>query len=246
MDLKLPFDALQRSEEVELLVMKGQERLYSKFRAAPYYGGIATADAIGCSFLCAYCWNYRRNQSPAEFGRFYSPEEVAETLLRISRKRLLCLFRVTGSEPILGEASFAHLIRVVEMVVSNRPGSRFVLETNGLLLGYRQDLGERLCSAPVLVRVAIKGVNPVSFEKITGARAEFFELQLEAIRKLEHLRVQVWPALMGDLFSTSEIARLRGILRERGIRAELELESLEPYPFVLENMRLRGIFWKGP
>ena len=52
--MNFPFNALQRSEESERLVMKGQARLYHKFRGAPYYGGIATADAIGCSFLCAF------------------------------------------------------------------------------------------------------------------------------------------------------------------------------------------------
>jgi uncharacterized Fe-S cluster-containing radical SAM superfamily protein len=35
--MDIPFDALQRSEETERLVMRGKKRLYYKFRAAPYY-----------------------------------------------------------------------------------------------------------------------------------------------------------------------------------------------------------------
>jgi len=57
MALAFPFDPLKRSEQVEVQVTKDNKRLYYRFRPAPYYGGIATADAVGCSFLCAFCWN---------------------------------------------------------------------------------------------------------------------------------------------------------------------------------------------
>jgi uncharacterized Fe-S cluster-containing radical SAM superfamily protein len=241
MELSFPFDPLRRSEEAEGLVMKGKKRLYHKFRAAPYYGGIATADAIGCSFLCAYCWSYGRNENPDRFGRLYSPEQVADSLLRIARRRFFKLFRVTGSEPILGEVSFQHLLKVIEIVSSEEPRSEFILETNGLMLGHREDLAAQLKPDRLLVRIAIKGVDPVSFEKITGARGEFFPLPLRALQNFDRLGIQAWPALMGDLFSETEITALKKTLRESGIRADLELESLEPYPFVLENMRRRGL-----
>jgi uncharacterized Fe-S cluster-containing radical SAM superfamily protein len=237
----IPFDALQRSKETELLVMSGVKRLYSKFRAAPYYGGIATADAVGCSFLCAYCWNYGRNEDPARFGKFASPENVAHKLLEIAHRRSLNFYRVTGSEPILGEASFHHLISVIELILNAEPRAKFVLETNGLMLGYRQAFVRRLCFPRVLVRIAVKGVNPESFEKITGARKEFFRYPLLALKALEQTGVRAWPALMEDLFSKSEIGELQKTLREQGIDSELELESLESYPFVLENLRRRAI-----
>jgi uncharacterized Fe-S cluster-containing radical SAM superfamily protein len=238
----MPFDPLQRSEETELLVMSGKKRLYSKFRAAPYYGGIATADAVGCSFLCAYCWNYGRNEDPARFGRFFSPENVAHKLLEIARKRSFSLFRVTGSEPILGETSFNHLINIIELILNAEPQSNFVLETNGLMLGYKKELVRRLNFSRVLVRIAVKGVNPESFEKITGAGKEFFHYPLLALRTLEQMGVRAWPALMEDLFSESQIGDLKKTLREQGINSDLEMEGLEAYPFVLENLKRRGIF----
>jgi len=240
-ELSFPFDPFQRSAEAESVVMKGEKRLYHKFRAAPYYGGIATADAIGCSFLCAYCWSYGRNENPARFGRLYSSEQVADNLLRIARRRFFHLFRVTGSEPILGEASFRHLLKVIELVSSEEPRSKFILETNGLMLGHRDDLAAQLKVDPVLVRVAIKGVDPTSFEKITGARGEFFPLPLKALQNLDRLGIQAWPALMADLFNETEITSLKKTLRKSGIPADLEIESLEAYPFVLENMRRRGL-----
>ena len=245
MELSLLFDPVQRSEEVEKLVMKGERRLYYKFRAAPYYGGIATADAIGCSFLCAYCWNYGRNENPSRFGRFYTPEEVAENLLRISRRRLFHLFRITGSEPILGETSFNHFLKVVESIFREEPRSSFILETNGLMLGYGPELGEKLKFENLLVRVALKGTDPLSFEKITGAQRDFFAYPLLSIKNLEAHGVKAWPALMEDLFTEEQVRDLKNTLREYDIKAELELESLEAYPFVLENMRRRQVSIKN-
>ena len=241
MALALPFDPLRRSEDTEKLVMRGERRLYHKFRAAPYYGGIATADAIGCSFLCAYCWNYGRNENPARAGKFYSPEEVADNLLEISRRRDFHLFRVTGSEPVLGESSFEHLTKVIEIVLQKSPQARFILETNGLMLGYKEGLAQKLIFRNLLARIAIKGVDPASFERITGARKEFFTYPLLAVKNLESLGVRAWPALMKDLFTEAEVDKLKKALRVNGTRAELELECLETYPFVLENLRKRGV-----
>jgi len=237
----MPFDPLQRSQETERLVMRGEKRLYSKFRAAPYYGGIATADAVGCSFLCAYCWSYGRNEDPSRGGGFFSPEEVAQELLEIARRRSLTRFRVTGSEPILGEASFHHLVKIIGLILNAEPRSTFILETNGLMLGYEPDLVRRLTLPRLLVRVAVKGVDPGSFERITGARKEFFRYPLLALRTLEQTGVEAWPALMEDMFSEAQIEELKKTLKEEGIRSDLELETMETYPSVLANLKRRGI-----
>jgi len=239
--MNIPFNAIQRSEETERLVMNREKRLYHRFRAAPYYGGIATADAVGCSFLCAYCWNYGRNLDPASFGTFFSPENVADHLLGIARRRNFPLFRVTGAEPILGETSFSHLIKVIKIILNTEPRASFVLETNGLMLGYKKEFAQKLRFSRLSVRIAVKGVNPESFEKITGAGKEFFHYPLQALSILEELGIRTWPALMEDLFSKSEIGQLEKTLREHGINSELELEGLEGYPFVLENLKQRGI-----
>lgn len=239
----MPFDPIERSREVEDLVMRDGKRLYHKFRAAPYYGGIATADAVGCSFLCAYCWNYGRNENPSGRGKPCSPEEVAGNLCRIAHARSFRLFRITGSEPILGGASFDHFLAVLDLVSREAPGSRFILETNGLMLGCRPEFAERLGRRNLLVRIAIKGTDPGSFEKITGAQGDFFTYPLRALKSLEDRGLEVWPALMEDLFTPRDINSLEETLREAGIKAKLELEGLETYPFVLENLRRRKIPW---
>jgi len=240
-ELSFPFDPVQRAAEAESQVMKGEKRLYYKFRAAPFYGGIATADAVGCSFLCAYCWNYGRNLNPSRFGKFYSPEEVASILLRIAKRRFFRLYRITGSEPVLGESSFRHLLRILEIVFAEAPRSIFILETNGLVLGHMPDLVEELKFRNLSVRVAIKGTDSDSFAQISGAKKEFFHYPFLALKKLESLGIRAWPAVMRELFTDGEIRSLRKILNEQRIKAELEEETLEAYPFVLENLKRRKV-----
>jgi uncharacterized Fe-S cluster-containing radical SAM superfamily protein len=62
-----------------------------------------------------------------------------------------------------------------------------------------------------------------------------------ALRELLKLEVRAWPALMGDIFSRDDIDRLEKTLKEQDIHVDLELELLESYPFVLDNMRKRKI-----
>ncbi|MDH5743217.1 MAG: radical SAM protein [Candidatus Aminicenantes bacterium] len=242
MSLNFPFDPLKRSEEVECLVTRAEKRSYYRFRPAPYYGGIATADAVGCSFLCAYCWNYNRNLNPERFREFYSPQQVASKLLHIAKKKSFRFFRISGAEPVLGERTFQHLTDVLRLIFQSKPDSLFILETNGFFLGYRPDLLGNLQPYPNLrVRICLKGSDEESFEKITGAKRDFFRYPMIALKELERLGVRAWPALMGDLFSREEIDRLEEFLREQGIQAELEQEFLETYPFVLDNMRKRNL-----
>jgi uncharacterized Fe-S cluster-containing radical SAM superfamily protein len=242
MSLSFPFDPVKRSEEVENLVTKDSKRLYYRFRAARYYGGIATADAVGCCFLCAYCWNYNRNLHPERFKEFYSPQEVASKLLYIANKKSFRLFRISGAEPVLGEKTFQHLIDVLRVIFQSKPDSLFILETNGFFLGQRLDLLENFKLYPNLrIRICFKGTDKESFEKITGAKKDFFRYPVLALRELLNLGVEAWPALMGDLFSRDDIDRLEKFLKDQDIHAELEMEFLERYPFVLENMRKRNI-----
>lgn len=241
MNLNFPFDPLKRAAEVESIVTQGDKRLYYRFRPAPYYGGIATADAVGCSFLCAYCWNYNRNLNPARFREFYNSQQVSLKLLNIAQRKSFNMFRISGAEPILGENSFNHLIDVIDIIFQNRPRSVFILETNGFILGCRTDLTKKLRFQNLRIRICLKGVDEESFELITGAQREFFAYPFKALKELEKQGINAWPALMGDLFSHDKILGLKKLLEEYGINAQLELESLEAYPFVLENMKKRKL-----
>ncbi len=241
METQFPFDPIARSAEAEGAVVRNGARLYHRFRAAPYYGGIATADSVGCNFLCAYCWSYRRNEDPGGAGRFYHPEKAATELLRIAERRAFNLFRVTGSEPVLGEESFRHLLALLDLVSRESPRSLFIVETNGFMLGLRKEFCRDLRRPNVRVRVSLKGTDPESFERTSGARAEFFRYPIEALSELKRLGVDCGPAIMSGLFSREQMASLRADLRSSGLSIPLEEEYLEPYGFVLENLRKRGI-----
>lgn len=167
----VPFDPIRRAAEMEAIVMQDGKRKYYRFRASHHYGGIVTADAVGCPFLCAYCWNYGRNESPERFGEFFSADDVVEKLTSIARKKKIRLFRVSGAEPVLGTASFDHLLQVVT-------AGKFIIETNGLVLGFRPDLAERLAGPDIAVRISIKGWDGPSFERFSGANREFFDTLL--------------------------------------------------------------------
>jgi len=241
--LKLPFDPVQRAKEVEKVVCKDYSRKYYRFRFSKYYGGIVTADAVGCCFLCAYCWNFFRNLDPGKYGEFYSSEEVAEILGQLVAKRRCYRVRISGAEPILGEKSFDHLLRLLK-ILGEMHELVFILETNGLMLGYHPEFCRKLAKLGenIFVRVSLKGWDERSFETITGARGEFFRFPLLALKNLRDLGVNAWPAVMYDIFRERGIEEICKKLKEVGVEArDLELEYLELYSFVKENMKRRGL-----
>ena len=230
-----PFDPIERSSEIENIVMRNSSRRYYRFRHSGHYGGIVTADAVGCNLLCAYCWNYQRNQLPGSYGSYYTPEKVAEKLLKISSKKGISLFRISGAEPVLGRRSMEHLVEIVKLI-----DSRFVLETNGLILGHMPELADMLRGLDISVRVAVKGWDERSFERITGALGKAFWYQLTAVSELSRREVDVWPAVMYDIFGKEGLEQIENLLREIGV-SKVEREDLERYPFVMNNLRKRGI-----
>jgi uncharacterized Fe-S cluster-containing radical SAM superfamily protein len=227
------FNPIQRAAEMETIVMLDGKRKYYRFRASHHYGGIVTADTVGCPFLCAYCWNYGRNESPEKCGEFYSPHDVVEKLTSIARKRNIHLFRMSGAEPILGPASCDHLLQVAT-------AGRFIIETNGLILGARPELIGRLKGLDGSVRISMKGWDGQSFERLSGAKSEYFEYPLVALQQLIGVGIDAWPAVMGDLFGTDGIRRLAKRMEAMGLPTRIEREYLERYPFVVSNLRRRG------
>ncbi len=237
--IEIPFNPLKRAEEVEKLVVSDLKRKYYRFRYARYYGGIATLDTVGCCLICAYCWNYFRNLKPENFGKFYSPEEACEEILKIIKRRNVDKVRISGGEPILGEKSFNHLIKILELILEKKPGIKFILETNGIILGHEKRFCKKLSNFPIFVRVSLKGWDEESFERISGAKKEFFELPLIALKNLREYGIEAWPAIMAEIFG-KEKETIRKKLKNYGIE-ELEEEYLEAYPFVLKNLKERGI-----
>jgi uncharacterized Fe-S cluster-containing radical SAM superfamily protein len=169
------FDPVRRAEQIAKIVCQGESRKYSRFRPARFYGGIATADCVGCNLQCIFCWSYDSVIKPNAFGDFFSPEDVARRLVDIARKKGYRQLRISGGEPTLADE---HLLKVLDHIPKD---FRFILETNGILLGLDDEYARALSRyGNVYVRVSLKGTTVEEFSRLTGADPTGFGLQLRA------------------------------------------------------------------
>lgn len=230
-------DALDHAEKLKELVTSGEKRKYYRFRPAPFYGGIATADCVGCCLRCLFCWSWHIVVQPEKVGRFYSPEEVVRNLTSVVRKKGFHQIRISGNEPTLHRS---HLLTVLELIPRE---IHFILETNGILIGHDPSYAKDLSIFPNLyVRVSLKGASPEDFTRLTMAKPEGFEWQLKALENLVEAGVDCFPAVMADFSSPEEIDRLRQRLKEiRPDFHEFEEEELILYPFVIDHIQKAGL-----
>ncbi|OGP74171.1 MAG: hypothetical protein A2W09_03655 [Deltaproteobacteria bacterium RBG_16_50_11] len=226
-------DPIAWAENLLQVVASGEKRKYYRFRPAPYYGGIATADCVGCYLRCLFCWSWHILIQPEKAGRFYSPHEVAHQLSAIARKKGFEHIRISGNEPTLHRT---HLLKVLELLPRK---FHFILETNGILIGHDPSYARELARFPnLLVRVSLKGASPEGFTQLTQTQPDGFEYQLKALENLVTEGVDCFPAVMANFSSPEEIEGLRK--RLGGIRpdfADFEEEDLILYPFVLEHIQ---------
>jgi len=229
-----PFDPVLRSQEVEKIVMDNAiSRMYYKFKYMDFYGGINTAYANGCGLLCGYCFNYARNSDPRHAkATFYKPSEIVKKLRALADSNDCQVCRVSGCEPILGDRSTLHLITIIKSM----PGFRFVIESNGLSLGADPTLinyFDELKDRSILFRICLKASDPVTFERVTGSKPDFWELPVKGLKALISKGFDVGlgympkycnPAKLG--FTDSEI---------------LDPENVHYYPGTKARMIERGI-----
>ena len=121
---------------------------------------------------------------------------------------------------------------------------RFILETNGILLGADSSYCNELAAFRCLhVRVSLKGSCENEFEKLTGANGEGFKQQLEALRNLRDAGVSCHPAVMSSFSTERNMCQLRDRVSqiEHKLAIDMELEELIRYPRVerrLQKLRL--------
>ncbi|MEM2767970.1 MAG: radical SAM protein [Candidatus Bathyarchaeia archaeon] len=245
----MPYDPVQRHMAIEKLVTRvgseGQVRKYYRIRPARWYGGIVTADCVGCGLVCRFCWvsDVVMNR-PCSVGNYYSSKKVAESLISLARKRGLSLLRVSGGEPTIGKQ---HLLELLENLKGS--GCRFILETNGIPIAYDEDYAESLSKFDFIhVRVSLKGCNEEEFAMLTGAKKEGFKLQLEALRRLVEANVSCHPAVMTSFSSRESFQKLAKEISQisQSLAEEIEVEELILYPHVVRRLRAYNIkFYSG-
>ena len=229
------YDPVTRHEAIEKLVVRDserfQERKYWRFRFDRWYGGIVTADAVGCGLLCKYCWVSDAVMfRPATIGKFYRPDTVAHILIKMARKRSLKQLRVSGGEPTIGRQ---HLLQLLDSL-QGRP-ILFILETNGVLIGDDPQYAEDLSKYRFLhVRVSLKGCSQNEFSVLTGAQPQGFNLQLKALQNLMQMGVKCHPAAMTSFSPSATQQQLIQQLRDISpkLAEDLEIEELILYPKV--------------
>ena len=252
-----PFDPLELARKTEEIVTRegpeGLERKYTDFYSVPVYRGIATGYAAGCCLRCIYCWSNWSRDFPEKFGKFYSPQQVAENLFKAAKEGIVYSeywrkfipkinkLRLSGCEPTLGKK---HLLKVLEFVHdSDYP--LFILETNGILLGSDRQYVKRIAEFrdKLYVRVSFKAATPEGFTQRTGAKGEFYTLPFKALSYLLNQGIYARAAAMTDerVMPKEErkllIQMLDGIDPKANYSKTLEEERIDPYETTVRRLK---------
>ena len=240
----MSYDPIQRHLAIEKLVtrpgIEGEEKKYYRFRPARWYGGIVTADCAGCGLLCRFCWvRDSVTLRPADTGRFYTPGQVADNLTALARTCGFRQLRVSGGEPTIGKT---HLLQLLDLLKDK--GVSFILETNGILIGYDENYAKDLAKYDfVHARVSLKGCDKQEFSVLTGAKSEGFELQLRSLKKLTEAGVKCHPSVMVSFSNRENLASLKEKLRQisSDLAEQMEIEELILYPHVIRRLQECGL-----
>ena len=235
--IKRFYDPIEKAQEAVRAVCRGNQRRYYRYRAARFYGGIGTADCLGCCLRCLFCWSWDKVLKPGRYGKFYSPQQIVGKLMTIAHKKGFTQVRISGNEPTLARD---HLIHVLEQI----PGYiRFILETNGILIGHDPSYARDLSRFENLyIRVSLKGTGEQEFSRLTGADSSGFRLQMGALENLTRFNVTTHPAVMVSFSSLENIKALRKKLKEIHKDFEdFEVEELMLYGTAEERLVKAGL-----
>jgi uncharacterized Fe-S cluster-containing radical SAM superfamily protein len=240
MNNSFPFDPISRSSDVEKIVMQGDKRRYYRFRYAKFYGGIITADSVGCNLLCAFCWNYKQNvEIESTTAKLYSPQEVANKINALMAKHEIEQFRISGCEAFLGAASAKHLGEVIKLCKG-----KAIIETNGVMIGHDPSLLDFIPKKGVHFRITIKADSKKDFEHITGAKASTFKYQLDAIKALTDRNRPFTLAFMKQFVSAEKLGTEcdKALVEfEDKTFIATDIEGLMYYPQNIKSMKDRGV-----
>lgn len=227
------YDPAELSKKIENIVINENWKKYYRFRATGFYGGIATADVVGCNLRCKFCWSSNSVWNAKNTGKFYSSRQVADALHEIARNKGYTKVRVSGGEPTIGRK---HLIVLLDNI---SPEFLFILETNGILLGADKSYVKELSRFRNLhVRVCLKGCNSEEFSMLTGAE-KGFEYQIKALENLRDERVGFNIALVS---AKNEKKQLFDRLNEMGLgNIMVEEEEIKLYPPVRRRLDKEGL-----
>ncbi len=222
------YNPLELTDRIETQVTKGTAKKYYRFRPTRFYGGIATADTVGCNLRCKFCWSSNSVWKSSSIGTWYTSKEIADKLQSIAAKHEFTQVRISGGEPTIGKD---HLVNVLKHCDASL---RFILETNGILIGsdksYVNQLGR---FSNLYIRVCLKGCSPEEFSLLTGAKTGFNH-QLKALTYLadEHL-----PFHLALVSGKNDNSFIQSYLHEHDLdHLMIEKEEIKLYPQVKKRL----------
>ena len=228
------YNPIELSKKTEMIVAKDNMKKYYRFRPTGFYGGIATADTVGCNLRCKFCWSSNSVWNANNIGQFFTSEDVAEKIMDIAYKKGYHQLRISGGEPTIGKQ---HLIGLLEKIKTKY---LFILETNGILLGYDKKYIERLSSFKNLhIRVCLKGADPEEFSLFTGAE-NGFDYQIKALQYLKEKNMNFNIALVS--VNKEKKQNLFQRLIKIGLdKVMIEEEEIKLYPLVKKRLEKEGL-----
>ncbi len=238
------YDPVELALRLERLVQRGTERKYFRFRGSRFYGGSAVGDVVGCNLRCVFCWTGRPRDDP-RVGFFVDAPEAARRLLGIARREKHRVLRLSAGEPTVG---FDHLLALLDSLARRVRGEVFVLETNGIILGYDYSKARRLAeySDILHVRVSLKACNESWFTLLTGAAGEYWRLQLRALENLKKTGVSFHFSIFAAYGSAECWGNVLRLISDRvgeELLDKMEVEALVLYPTVERRLKaFRSLF----
>ena len=227
------YNPIELSKKTESIVVQSDMKKYYRFRPTGFYGGIATADTVGCNLRCKFCWSSNSVWNAKNAGKFYSPANLAEILHEIAERKRYRQLRISGGEPTIGQK---HLINLLENIA---PKYIFILETNGILLGFNKKYVEELSKFENLhVRVCLKGCNAEEFSMLTGAE-NGFEFQINALKYLKEREMSFNIAIVS---AKKDKKQFFDKIVEMGLgKVMVEEEDIKLYPLVKKRLSDEGL-----
>jgi uncharacterized Fe-S cluster-containing radical SAM superfamily protein len=171
----------------------------------------------------------------------FDPVELARETEEITTREGPEGLRISGCEPTLAKE---HLLSVLRYVMSSGY-PLFILETNGILLGYDRGYAKQLAEFKdkLYVRVSFKAATPESFTARTGAIGESYKLPFNALKFLLYEGIYTRAAAMTDpsVMPTDERRILISMLDEidpsADYSATMEEEQIDEYDTTMRRLK---------
>ena len=234
------YDPIKLTQKMESIVVDGNKRKYAKLsRPLRFYGGTTSAVEVGCNLRCKFCFSDKPVFRPQSTGKFYTPQQVFDALVKGAKRYGHKLISASASEGTLGKQ---HLFELLDLV--DQSDYIYILETNGMTIGNDKEFAEQLAQFKNLhVRVSIKGTNQDEYHQLTNAIPTSYELPFKALKYLIDAKVSCNACVMISFSDEAGIKAVEKKLFEThpGLLKSLEKEHITPFPKVAKRLSKNGL-----